>query len=235
MPSKRLAVVEGERQASFSREPGIAVDTSVRPPARPALTTVEGMCGPTTRRWRIRRGATLGLVCAGLPLLGHDFGGWDRAAAVAILASLLLVLGIRLASQQLSFLVMSSIMIASQMAVHSLLSVTLDRPSAAEVWTYHAHFDTSIWTSGTPYLIDRLAQNLLLTLAVVLVLYALEHNVWTWFRVAALRLLRPSPSIPPLFPAETPVARTDDVTAVPPPAPAPRAHGRRAPPLPTAA
>jgi hypothetical protein len=162
-------------------------------------------------------------------LLGHDFGGWDRAG-VAVLATVLLVLGVRLASRQLSFLVMSSIMIASQMAVHGILSVTLDRPSVAEVWTYHAHFDTSVWTSGTPYLLDRLAHNLLLTLAVLLVLYALELNIWTWFRVAALRLLRPIPSIPPLFPAESPALRVDDVTAVPPAAPDPRPHGRRAPP-----
>lgn len=193
------------------------------------------MCGPTTGRWRIQRGTTLGLVCAGLPLLGHDFGGWDRAAAVAVLAALVLMLSIRLASQRLSFLVVSSIMIASQLAMHGLLSVTLDRPSAAEMLAYHAHFDASIWTSGTPYLLDRLAQNLLLTLAVVLLLCMLEHNVWTWFRVAALRLLGPVPCLPPPPPTEAPVPQPQDITAVPPSAPTPRWHGRRAPPTPVAA
>lgn len=171
------------------------------------------------------------MVCAALPLLGHDVGGWDRAAIMAVLALLLLRLGIRLASQQVSFLVLSSLMIASQLAVHVLLSVTLDRPSAGQVWTYHAHLDTRIWTSGTPYLIDRLAQNLLLTLAVVLVLYALERNVWTWFHIAALRLLILIPSVAPLPLSEASVPQTDDVTAVPRPAPAPSVHGRRAPPV----
>lgn len=182
-------------------------------------------------RWRIRRGATLGLVCAGLPLLGHEVGGWDRAAFMAVFALLLLKLGVRLASQRVSFLVLSGIMTASQMAVHTVLSVTLDRPSAVEVWTYHAHFDSSIWTSGTPYLIDRLAQNLLLTLVVVLVLYILESNVWTWFRVSALRLLVPVPSLPMLPHTEASVPRADDVKVPPRPAPAPRLHGRRAPPV----
>jgi hypothetical protein len=171
------------------------------------------------------------LVCAGLPLLGHEVGGWDRAAVMAVLALLLLKLGLRLASQRVSFLALASIMIASQMAVHGLLSVTLDRPSAVEVWTYHAHLDTSVWTSGTPYLVDRLVHNLLLTLAVVLVLYALERNIWTWFCVAALRLLMPIPHLPLLPPPEARVPQPDDITAVPRPAPAPRLHGRRAPPV----
>jgi hypothetical protein len=165
-------------------------------------------------------------------LLGDDVEAmWHRAAFVAVFALLLLKLCIRLASQRVSFLALSGIMIASQMVVHALLDVTLDRPSAVEVWTYHAHVDPTIWTSGTPYLIDRLAQNLLLTLAVVLVLYALERNIWTWFGVAALRLLIHLPSLPLLPPAEARVPLTDDGTAVPRPAPAPRLHGRRAPPL----
>jgi hypothetical protein len=175
---------------------------------------------------------TLGVVCAGLPLLGHDSEAtWHRAALMALLALLLLKLCLRLASQRVSFPVLSSIMIASQMAVHAVLGVTLDRPSAVEVWTYHAHFDTSIWTKGTPYLVDRLAHNLLLTLAVVLVLYALERNIWTWFRVAALHLLILLPSLPLLPATDPPVPLTDDTTTRPRPAPAPRLHGRRAPPL----
>jgi hypothetical protein len=179
----------------------------------------------------MRRGAALALVCAGLPLLGHEVGSWYRAAAMAVIALLLLKLGLRLASQRVSFPALASIMIASQAAMHVLLSVTLDRPSAVEVWTYHAHLDTSVWTSGTPYLIDRLVHNLLLTLAVVLVLYALERNIWTWFCVAALRLLMPIPHLPLLPPPEARVPQPEDITAVPRPAPAPRLHGRRAPPV----
>lgn len=189
------------------------------------------MHGPTEGPWRIRRGGTLGLVCATLPLLGHDVGSMEaRAGFVAAVAFVLLAFCIRLASHRLSFPALAGVLVVSQMAIHAVLGVTVDAHTDGQVWTYHAHVAFINWASGAQQAGTSLASNLVVTLAAVLILYALERNIWTWFRVAAVRLLIPVPPIPLLPATDVPLARTDSDSPIPQLAPIPRSRGRRAPP-----
>ena len=194
------------------------------------------MRGPGEGPWRVVRGIALALVCCGLPLFGHNLGrDLDRGAIIGLTILVLLGAGVLLAARQVSFLCLAGVLIAGQMLMHALLEVTVDRRVPGQVWTYHAHVPPLEWASGAQGAGRMLATHLVLDLLAAAVLYGFESNLWTWFRIAALRVLCPMPSpVLPLAP---------DVPVLPPLYDEPSyrplllvsASGRRGPPGPQTA
>ena len=150
------------------------------------------------------------LVCCALPLFGHNAArSPDRALAIGVTVIVFFAVGLRLCTRQLSFPCLVGLLIVGQLAMHALLEVIVDRPVRAEVWTYHAHLTTLEWMSGSQGLARMLVSHILLDVLVASVLFGVESNVWTWFRLAALRLLVPLPE-----PALLPVVDTPTVQPV---------------------
>ena len=151
------------------------------------------------------------LVCCALPLYGHQAArSPDRDLAIVATVIVFLGVGLRLCTRQVSVPRLVGLLVLGQLAMHALLEVTIDRPVRTEVWTYHVHFPTFTWVSGSQGTARMLASHLLLDLLVASVLFGVESNVWTWFRLAALRLLTPPPepvALPtPVTPVLQPVA-----------------------------
>ncbi len=189
------------------------------------------MSGPGEGPCRVVRGATLALVCCGLPLLGHNPDRiLNRGSIIGLMILVLVGVGLRLAVRQVSWLSLAGMIIAGQLAMHALLKVTVDRRDPEQVWTYHAHFPPVGWAFGAQGTARMLATHLVLDLLVAAVLYGFESNLWTWFRIAALRVLCPMPS--PALPI------TPDTPTLPPVPDEPTfrplllvsASGRRGPP-----
>lgn len=194
--------------------------------------TVALVDAPGTGRWRLIRGAVLALVCCGLPLYGYSPDRVaDRGPVIAVMALLACVLGVRVAASQVSFSGLTGAIVTGQLAMHGLLALTIDRPDPAEVWTYHPDLPRLEWLSGAHGTARMLASELLLDLVVAAVLYGCECSVWTWFRLAALRLLSPVPSLAPPLAPETPTVHPVCDTPAYRPLLLVSACGRRGPPV----
>ena len=155
-----------------------------------SLPTLVVVDGPAAGAWRTARGAVLALLCCTVPLLGHNpYGALHRAPDLVALTLLVTAVGVRMAGRQLSYLRVAAVLVVSHVAVHTLLSLSVERPAPGQVWTYRPDAPVPDLVPDAQVEVRVHALNLAVTLAVAAALCALDASLWAWFRLVALRLL----------------------------------------------
>ena len=146
---------------------------------------------PAAGHWRVGRATVLALVGSGLPLVGHGAGlVLAQSLTIAAVTATLFALSLYLASRQVSFLRLGSMLVIGQMAMHGVLGLALGPPDLGDDWSHLAHAGFIGWASGAYGTAHMLAGNLLVDVCVAVLLYGWERSIWTWFRILALRLVR---------------------------------------------
>jgi hypothetical protein len=111
---------------------------------------------------------------------------------VAVVIAVLLALSMRLASRQASFVGLAGSLVSGQIAVHGALGLLGD----GRHWPVEAfvgHNGSPQWLeslSGVNGTLAMVASHVLIALIAAVLLYGCESNLWAWFRIAALRLIR---------------------------------------------
>jgi hypothetical protein len=111
---------------------------------------------------------------------------------VAVVIAVLLALSMRLASRQASFVGLAGSLVSGQIAVHGTLGLLGDgRHGPVEAFV--GHNGSPQWLeslSGVNGTLAMVASHVLIALIAAVLLYGCESNLWAWFRIAALRLIR---------------------------------------------
>lgn len=195
------------------------------------------MEGPAAGAWRTIRGVALALLCCTAPLVGENaYGVLHRGPHLFALTLAVAAIAVRMAGQQLTFPRVAAVLVVSHVAIHTLLSVTIERRVPGDPWTYRPNVPVPAIVPEGHAEVRIHAANLATILVVAALLYACESNVWIWFRIAALRLLAPVPCLilPPT--PDAPVQRPVFELPAFVPRLVPEAPGRRrGPPSPVAA